>query len=78
MRLKGFVKLVDLDADNLRARKALEAFLERHTIEYRDQDRWAEGHVRYFVRPADLCCALAVLEAIRDRAQRRAVERIGE
>lgn len=63
---KGFRKLVDLRASNIRQRKALDAFLEQHNIEYRNADFWREDVMRYFVRPVDLCCAQAVLGAVKE------------
>ena len=66
MSLKGFKLLTKLRASNIRQRRALDGFLEQHGIEYRNRDHWQADVMEYFVRPADLCCAQAVLGAVQE------------
>lgn len=71
MAAKGYRKLVDiLDiGDCVRLYRALENFLEAHTIPYKFQDHWDDGFRRYFVESKNLCCARSVLPALQQIAE---------
>jgi hypothetical protein len=58
-------KLVDLPEASTRKQRALEGFLDQHHIPFRRHIFERLSKRRYFVRPCDLCCAQAVLDAIR-------------
>lgn len=65
-----FMKLIDIHDQAERLHKALEKFLEAHSILWKRQHFKNDGFFRYLVRRQDLCCAQAVLPALRDLAAR--------
>jgi len=66
-----FTKLIDIHDQAVRLHQALEKYLAAHRIEWRVRRFAGDGFVRYAVRPADLCCAQAVLPALRELAEVR-------
>jgi hypothetical protein len=75
---KGFTKLIDIHDQADRLHKALEKYLEAHAIPWRKQHFKSDGFVRYQVQTKDLCCAQAVLPALRELAARPPAEPEGK
>lgn len=69
MPVKGLRKLVDIAETSTRLHGILEAFLDRHNIAFKVEDRYADGIRRYLVASRDLCCAQSVLPALQDIAE---------
>lgn len=63
-----FSKLIDIHDQAERLHTALEKYLKAHKIEFRRAHWRSDGFVRYSVRERDLCCARAVLPALRELA----------
>ena len=68
--MKGWRKLIDLaDTESMRLHKALENYLGAHRIPFRSSKHFGDGFTRYWVESVNLCCASAVIPALKQMAE---------
>jgi hypothetical protein len=67
---KGFTKLIDIHDQSERLHRVMEKYLTQHGIPFRKARFFGDGFIRYSVEPVNLCCAQAVIPALRELASR--------